>query len=120
MLKFGDRLQIKDPMLKFEKWWLEVEEFARIVKKCWGTDCPSRDPLEVWQFKVRLLRRKLKSWSRNAKAKLRKSKSSLIGASDELDKLAEIRVLSSLEREKRREDWVKLDQIWRMDEIEAR
>jgi hypothetical protein len=61
MLKFGDRLQIKDPMLKFEKWWLEVEEFARIVKKCWGTDCPSRDPLEVWQFKVRLLRRKLKS-----------------------------------------------------------
>jgi hypothetical protein len=42
------------------------------VKKAWGTECPVNDPVEVWQFKIRLLRRKLKGWSKNVGAEMKK------------------------------------------------
>jgi hypothetical protein len=74
----------------------------------------------VWQFKIRLLRKRIKGWSRNMEAGLRKSKISLMVAIDELDKLAEHQLLTNLEKEKRREDWLQLDQILRMEEIKAR
>jgi hypothetical protein len=74
----------------------------------------------VWQFKIRLLRKRIKGWSRNMEAGLRKSKISLMVAIDELDKLTEHQLLTNLEKEKRREDWLHLDQILRMEEIKAR
>jgi hypothetical protein len=74
----------------------------------------------VWQFKIRLLRKRIKGWSRNMEAGMRKSKISLMVAIDELDKLAEHQLLTNLEKEKRREDWLQLDQILRMEEIKAR
>jgi hypothetical protein len=74
----------------------------------------------VWQFKIRLLRKRIKGWSRNMEAGMRKSKISLMVAIDELDKLAGHQLLTNLEKEKRREDWLQLDQILRMEEIKAR
>jgi hypothetical protein len=67
-----------------------------------------------------LLRKRIKGWSRNMEAGMRKSKISLMVAIDELDKLAEHQLLTNLEKEKRREDWLQLDQILRMEEIKAR
>jgi hypothetical protein len=67
-----------------------------------------------------LLRKRIKGWSRNMEAGLRKSKISLMVAIDELDKLTEHQLLTNLEKEKRREDWLHLDQILRMEEIKAR
>jgi hypothetical protein len=33
IIKFGDKLHINDPIFRFEKWWLEVEDFSELVKK---------------------------------------------------------------------------------------
>jgi hypothetical protein len=42
-----------------------MEGFDEFVAKAWETKCPSSIPIEVWQFKVRLLRKRIKGWSRN-------------------------------------------------------
>jgi hypothetical protein len=72
VIRFGEKLQIRDPLFRFEKWWLKVEGFSNLVKNIWESKCPVDDPLEVWQFKIRLLRKKIKGWSRNIEAKLKK------------------------------------------------
>jgi hypothetical protein len=61
-------------MFKFEKWWLEVDGFAEVVKGAWQTRCPSSDPVEVCQFKIRLLMRKVKGWSKNMEAEVKREK----------------------------------------------
>jgi hypothetical protein len=72
VIKFDEKLQIKDPIFRFEKWWLEVEGFTEIVKNSWGSKCPFKEPVVVWQFKIRILRKKLRSWSRNIEVELKK------------------------------------------------
>jgi hypothetical protein len=37
-----------------------VDGFAEMVRKVWLTKCFEADPIVVWLFKVRLLRRKIK------------------------------------------------------------
>jgi hypothetical protein len=94
VIKFGEKLHIKDTIFKFEKWWLEVECFSDLVKNIWDSRCLVDDPLEIWQFKVKFLRKKIKGWSRNMEVDVRKAKNSLIASIDELDKLAETQKLS--------------------------
>jgi hypothetical protein len=53
VVEMDDQGHIADPLFRFEKWWLEIEEFSEVVKKAWGTECPFSEPVEVWQFKVR-------------------------------------------------------------------
>jgi hypothetical protein len=53
---------------------VEVSVFAEIVRKAWQTEYPSSDPLEVWQFKVRFVKRKIKGWSKNIEAEVKKKK----------------------------------------------
>jgi hypothetical protein len=89
VIKFGEKLWIKDPIFRFEKWWLMVEGFSKIVKNSWDSECPVDDPLEVWQFKIRILREKIRGWSRNIESEMKRNKSSLLTTIDELDKLAE-------------------------------
>jgi hypothetical protein len=42
---------------RFEKLWLERADFKEVVVKAWSTTCASNDPMEVWQCKIRALRR---------------------------------------------------------------
>jgi exonuclease III len=60
LIQFGDKRKIGDQVFKFKKWWLEVEGFDELVAKAWETKCPSSIPVEVCQFKVRLLRKRIK------------------------------------------------------------
>jgi hypothetical protein len=53
---------------------MEMEDFADLVQKSWDTECPFSDPVDVWQFKIRALRKKVKGWSKNRNAELRKGK----------------------------------------------
>lgn len=51
----------KKPMLfRFEKWWLSHPDLKNLVAKFWQTECIFTDPIEVWPFKIRLLRKKVK------------------------------------------------------------
>jgi hypothetical protein len=72
MISFGEKMLMKDPIFRFEKWWLEIEEFADLVRGVWDIDCPYSEPMEIWQFKIRTLRRKLKGWSRNLDVDIKK------------------------------------------------
>jgi hypothetical protein len=106
-------------VFRFEKWWLEVDGFAEMVRKVWLTKCFEADPIVVWLFKVRLLRRKIKGWSRNIEADTMKAKKSLINEVDSLDKIAESKELS-IQEECRRIAWLSLDKIYRIEEVKAR
>jgi hypothetical protein len=52
----------KPKLFKFEKWWFELPEFKELVYRIWETPYFLEDPIEIWQFKIRLLRKKLKGW----------------------------------------------------------
>jgi hypothetical protein len=79
-----------------------MEGFDEFVAKAWETKCPSSITIEVWQFKVRLLRKRIKGWSRNIESGIKKNKQVLIDEVDRLDKLSEVQVMSPCEKENRR------------------
>jgi hypothetical protein len=37
---------------------MEVEGFEDLDKKTWDIQCPFSDPIDIWQFKIRTLRKK--------------------------------------------------------------
>jgi hypothetical protein len=82
-------LRIDEPkkpnVFRFEKWWLNHLGFKEFVAKVWNTACIFTEPIEIWQFKIRLLRKKLKGWARNVNAKIRKLKNDLLEEYDLLD-----------------------------------
>jgi hypothetical protein len=52
-------------LFKFEKWWLELEDFPEVVKKGWFANGPYSDPMDIWHYKIKFLRRKIRGWSKN-------------------------------------------------------
>jgi hypothetical protein len=90
MIKFGEKEHTTDHLFRFEKWWLEVDGFSKMVKKVWDTKCPDVTLIDVWQFKIRNLRKKIKGWHRNVEDKMVRRKNVVIEGIDKLDRLAEI------------------------------
>jgi len=78
------------------------------------------DPLDIWQFKARLVRKKIKGWAINVNANLKKLKKGLLEEFQKLDGQSERRSLSL--EEKSRLDIINrdLEVIWKMEEIKAR
>jgi hypothetical protein len=76
--------------------------------------------MEVWQYKIKLMRRKIRGWNRNREAELKKNKDSIILEIDVLDKLAEQQTLTSQEIERRKMLSLQLEHTWRIEEIKAR
>jgi hypothetical protein len=118
-IQFGGKPQVKDTIFCFETWWLDMEDFAEVVHKAWGIECPDVDPVSVWQCKIRNLRRKVKGWSRNRDVEIRKGKQELILELDGLDALAETQSLSDGEIDRRKDLSLKLDKIWMLEETKA-
>jgi hypothetical protein len=51
--------EVKKPnIFRFEKWWLQQPDFRELITKLWNTPCAFNDPLDIWQFKIRLVRKK--------------------------------------------------------------
>lgn len=71
IVDLGINPTFKPYIFRFEKWWLEREDFHQLVADSWNTQCQLSDPLDGWQYKLRLLRRKIKGWARNVMVKLR-------------------------------------------------
>jgi hypothetical protein len=119
-ITFGEKAQLQEPVFRFEKWWLEVEDFAGIVKKIWESKCPSSDLADIWQFKIRLSRRKIRGWSRNINSEMRKKKGSALAKINLLDLVTEQQALTDQEKGRRKSLALELDSNWRMEEIKAR
>ena len=120
IINLGEAQEIKPHLFRFEKWWLEQKNLADIVRDSWNDHCPLSNPLDIWQFKLRALRRKLKGWSLNINADLRKKKQALSEEFDILDVFSEENNLTDQERERMECVKSQLEKIWHMDEIKAR
>jgi hypothetical protein len=81
ILNFGIRERKKPSLFRFEKWWLEQVDFKELVFKTWATPCAFTDALDIWQFKVRLMRKKVRGWAINVNANIKKLKKSFLRSS---------------------------------------
>ena len=104
----------------FEKWWLEKESFCSIVEKAWETPCTLTNCMDRWQFRVRTLRRMIRGWAANEVAVQNRDKVVLSKEFTRLESLAEIRELSSVERQELAHIEDKLEKIWSLEEIRVR
>ena len=75
--------------------------------------------MDIWQFKTRLFRKKIKGWAININASIRKQKQELLKEFDALDILQEARGLDSRE-ERMKSITAELEAVWRMEEIKAK
>jgi hypothetical protein len=85
VINFGVNKPRKPGVFRFEKWWLNNTDFKEVVHKAWNTECIFSDPIEIWQFKIRTLRKKLKGWAKNMNAEIRKAKSEFLKEFEVLD-----------------------------------
>jgi hypothetical protein len=72
---------------------------GEVFKQAWDIKCHEEDPVQIWQCKIRNLRRKIKGWNKNREAEIKRDKKELISEGDKLDLLAEGRPLSDLDLE---------------------
>jgi hypothetical protein len=79
---------------RFEKWWLNIEDFKPLVIKTWNMPCSAVKSLDIWQHKIRLLRKTIKGWAINRESEQNKLKKQLIAEYDALDILSETQPLS--------------------------
>lgn len=120
ILNFGCAEVKKPSMFCFEKWWLGHPDFRALVCKIWETECIFTEPIEIWQFKIRLLRKKIKGWARNVNVELRKLKQDLLEEYDLLDKKYELGTLPPGQKDRMDTILADLERIWNMEEIKAK
>ena len=120
LVDFGVQTEPRPFLFRFEKWWLQREDFPDIVKKAWETPCSYSDPIDVWQFKLRLLRRKIKGWAWNINAEIKKKKSDLLEEFDILDVFSENNQLNDSEKFRMNEIQQELETICNIEESKAK
>lgn len=62
-------------MFRFGKWWLSQPDFAQLAANVWNTDTHTYSAIENCQCNTRLLRKKIKGWSINIEAGVKKDHS---------------------------------------------
>ena len=82
------------PLFKFELGRLCREGFRELVTDVWKKERSGHSTLQIWQCKVRSLRRFLRGWAKNISGTYKKEKIELNSLIDELDKKAEFARLS--------------------------
>jgi hypothetical protein len=76
--------------------------------------------MDVWQFKIRLVRKKVKGWALNINAQIRRQKQELLKEYNLLDIKLENMCATELERDRMKDIVKELEAIWRLEEIKAR
>ena len=99
---------------------MQRDDFSDIVKKVWETPCSLSDPIDVWQFKLRLLRKKIKGWAWNINAEIKKKKSALLEEFDILDVFSEHNQLNDSKKTRMNEIQHELENIWCIEESKAK
>jgi hypothetical protein len=87
-----------------------------MIKTEWNTINIGKDPLEIWQNKVRHLRRFRRGWAKNRSGRYKKERERLMLLIDELDIRAETCPLNKVESDKLRDANDKLSKIRREEE----
>jgi hypothetical protein len=83
----------------FELSWLREDGFHEMIKREWNASVSGSSPIEIWQNKIRHLRRFLRGWTKNRSGAYKKEKERLLSLIDELDIKAETIPLLAAERD---------------------
>jgi mannosylglycoprotein endo-beta-mannosidase len=70
-----------------------------MVSEVWQNTIATGSPIERWQTKIRRLRQYLRGWAKYVSGVYKKEKATLLNKLDELDKKAEITLLSDAEHD---------------------
>jgi hypothetical protein len=84
---------------KFELGWLHRDGFSDMVKRVWERPVAGVSPIQRWNNKIRALRKHLGGWARHVAGILKSEKLRLTTLIDDLEALAETRLLSTQEIE---------------------
>jgi mannosylglycoprotein endo-beta-mannosidase len=68
----------KSAIYHFEKWWLMRDEFKQLAIQNWTKPVRGKNPMDIWQEKIRRFRTWSKGWSKNIEAELRNLKKGLM------------------------------------------
>ena len=85
LIDTGARRVTSPKIFRFEKWWLDQPDFKDLVRKIWNTPVPGKTAMDVWMNKSRLFRKKVKGWSINIEAGIKRKKRELLLEFDILD-----------------------------------
>jgi hypothetical protein len=110
----------KVKQFRFEKWWLNIDDFHQLVANTWNKPCNYTRAIDVWQYKIRNLRKTIKGWAINRESEQNKLKKQLIAEYDVLDILSETQILSPGAKEQMKKIAGELQKIWRNEEIKSR
>ncbi|WMV13355.1 hypothetical protein MTR67_006740 [Solanum verrucosum] len=79
---------------KFENWWLKVEGFTNLIQSWWNEFLVEGCPDYILNIKLRMLKQKLKEWSKSNFGELTSKKNSLLEELAEIDLIQETRELT--------------------------
>ena len=100
----------------FELSWLHQDGFFDMVAAEWNVVHKGATPIEIWQNKIRHVRRFLKGWDKNQSGKYKKAKEKWLKIIDELDIKAESVPLSVSERDTLRDANEQINKLRREEE----
>jgi hypothetical protein len=87
----------QQPLFKFEQGWLIIDDFYDLVDAKREAETRGITAMEKWQNKIRSLRQFFRGWAKNIVVHNKQEKKVLISMIHDLDKKAEINVLSDHE-----------------------
>jgi hypothetical protein len=120
LIDLGDNCSFSKKKFRFEKWWLERDDFKEVVSKAWGEECRLSDPMDIWQFRMRTFRRLVRGWAANVTAELSMHKHSVTAEYNMLDMEAEYRILDVDEVSRLKYLGRELQYLWALEEIKIR
>jgi hypothetical protein len=120
LINLGVNTHFGKKKFRFEKWWLENENFKDLVIKAWNEPCHEANILDKWQFRIRTFIRLVRGWASNEIARLNKKKGELAIEYNFLDDKAKTLGLSSQELDRLKSVTDELGKIWALEEIKAK
>lgn len=105
---------------RLEKWWFLREDFKPLIEKVWNESTKGSSAIEIWQEKIRKLRKVTRGRSRIVEAELRKVKGELMSEFDALDIKSETSELSEDEQNRFKQICAEIQNLWLKDEVKAK
>ena len=112
----GVRRVTSPKIFQFEKWWLDQPDFKDLVRNIWNTPVPGKTAMDIWMNKSRLFRKRVKGWSINIEAGIKKRKRELLLEFDILDVFSERNQVNEVDRHRMEEIRNELNSIWSKEE----
>lgn len=103
LLDSGGSNKNTDRPFRFEKWWLSLPDFHKLVEEIWSTSSLFNTAIDTWLFKTKLFRKKVKGWSINIDASLKKKKRDLLLEFDILDVFSEKNLVFDVDHQRMKE-----------------